>query len=232
LLLLLLEHFAGRNRALCEAFCIQRTLDRHFPLPLPSGNCLRRDAKRARKGVLGPEMTHQPLEYVIHPRILNHRLKNCQPMVDRFQPTVKPMGISYKKETFAARLKKLWEAETDHSLEKLGQIAAGKGKDPVSPQGAHKWIKGTSIPTADKLRNIAKYYGVTREWLLFGDSPRRPLAMDIAHAADLLSSEDLNELARYAARLLDACKEVPMGVDHDRFAAQLKVLSSLLRNPH
>jgi transcriptional regulator with XRE-family HTH domain len=176
-------------------------------------------------------MTQQPLEYAIHGASLNRRLKCCQPMVDRFQPTVEAMGISYKKETFAARLKKLWEAEADHSLEKLGQIAAGKGK-AVSPQGAHKWISGAAIPTADKLRNIAKHYGVTREWLLFGDAPRRPLAMDIAHAADLLPAEDLNELARFAARLLDACKEVPMGVSHDQFTSQLKTLSALLRKPH
>ncbi len=140
------------------------------------------------------------------------------------------MGIAYKKETFTARLKKLYEAEEGHKLEKLGQIA-GKG-NPISPQGAQKWLTGKAVPTADKLKNIAGHYGVTREWLLFGDSPKRPLSMSIARAADLLPEQDAQELARFAARLLDTCKEVPQGYNHDQFTATLKALSADLRKPH
>jgi transcriptional regulator with XRE-family HTH domain len=152
-------------------------------------------------------------------------------MVEWIAPNLRLMGITYKKESFAARLKRLWESEPDYSLEKLAKIAAGKGHT-LSAQAAHKWIHGKSVPTADKLRNIAKHYGVSREWLLFGDSPKNPTAMDIAHAADMLPEDDRRELARFAARLLDACKEVPMGTNHDQFVAALKALSATLRNPH
>jgi hypothetical protein len=139
------------------------------------------------------------------------------------------MGISYKKETFAARLKKLYEGEPDHSFAKLGKIAAGKGGKALSAQGAQKWVTGKAVPTPDKLRNIAKHYGVTREWLLFGDSPKRPTSMDIAAAADLLPEDDVNDLAKYALRLLEGCKPTSLGPEHDRFAASLAALSAVFR---
>ena len=44
-----------------------------------------------------------------------------------------------------------------------------KGAD-VSVHSAHKWLRGETIPTQDKLRTLAAWLGVTPEWLRFGES--------------------------------------------------------------
>jgi transcriptional regulator with XRE-family HTH domain len=45
------------------------------------------------------------------------------------------------------------------------------GEQPVSPQTAHKWLSGRTIPTDDKLRTLAAWLKVDVHWLHYGPSP-------------------------------------------------------------
>lgn len=45
---------------------------------------------------------------------------------------------------------------------------------PVSPQTAHKWLSGRTIPTPDKLQTLAEWFGVDLHWLHYGPSPGVP----------------------------------------------------------
>ena len=42
---------------------------------------------------------------------------------------------------------------------------------PVSPQTAHKWLSGRTIPTDDKLATLAEWFNVDKHWLHYGPSP-------------------------------------------------------------
>ncbi|WP_250532746.1 transcriptional regulator [Caballeronia sp. AZ10_KS36] len=70
--------------------------------------------------------------------------------------------------------------------------------EPVSPQTAHKWLTGRSIPTSDKLQTLAEWLKVDLHWLHYGPPPSggvqtapKPLARDERYPA----SEDTLELA-------------------------------------
>ena len=41
---------------------------------------------------------------------------------------------------------------------------------PVSPQTAHKWLSGRTIPTDDKLATLAEWFNVDKHWLHYGPS--------------------------------------------------------------
>lgn len=43
-----------------------------------------------------------------------------------------------------------------------------RGEHPVSPQTAHKWLSGRTIPTDDKLRTLAEWFKVDVHWLHYG----------------------------------------------------------------
>ncbi|WP_414443460.1 transcriptional regulator [Burkholderia sp. 22PA0099] len=45
------------------------------------------------------------------------------------------------------------------------------GEQPVSPQTAHKWLTGRTIPTADKLATLAGWLRVDAHWLHYGPPP-------------------------------------------------------------
>lgn len=45
------------------------------------------------------------------------------------------------------------------------------GAQPVSPQTAHKWLTGRTIPTPDKLETLADWLRVELHWLHYGPSP-------------------------------------------------------------
>jgi transcriptional regulator with XRE-family HTH domain len=45
------------------------------------------------------------------------------------------------------------------------------GEHPVSPQTAHKWLSGRTIPTDDKLRTLADWFKVDVHWLHYGPPP-------------------------------------------------------------
>lgn len=70
--------------------------------------------------------------------------------------------------------------------------------EPVSPQTAHKWLTGRSIPTVDKLQTLAEWLKVDLHWLHYGPPPSgsaqttpKPLARDEKYPA----SEETLELA-------------------------------------
>jgi transcriptional regulator with XRE-family HTH domain len=46
-----------------------------------------------------------------------------------------------------------------------------RGEQPVSPQTAHKWLTGRTIPTADKLETLAAWLQVDLHWLHYGPPP-------------------------------------------------------------
>lgn len=48
---------------------------------------------------------------------------------------------------------------------RAADLARATKKSPVS---AKKWLDGVSVPTAENLKIIAKFLGVTDDWLLFG----------------------------------------------------------------
>lgn len=43
----------------------------------------------------------------------------------------------------------------------------------ISPQTAHKWLTGRSIPTSDKLATLAEWLNVNEHWLHYGPPPAR-----------------------------------------------------------
>src|SRR5262245_32214295 len=42
------------------------------------------------------------------------------------------------------------------------------GGRPISVHAARKWLVGEAIPTQEKLRALAQWFGVSTEWLRFG----------------------------------------------------------------
>src|SRR5260221_9910898 len=49
-----------------------------------------------------------------------------------------------------------------------------RGDTPVSPQTAHKWLSGRTIPTADKIKTLAEWLHVNEHWLHYGPAPASP----------------------------------------------------------
>ena len=43
--------------------------------------------------------------------------------------------------------------------------------NPVSPQTAHKWLTGRTIPTRDKLKTLSEWLRVDLHWLHYGPPP-------------------------------------------------------------
>lgn len=48
-----------------------------------------------------------------------------------------------------------------------------------SPVAVKKWLDGTSVPTAENLKVVAKFLGVTDDWLLYGGSAEQELGNDL-----------------------------------------------------
>lgn len=140
------------------------------------------------------------------------------------------MGNVVKKESFAARLTALKiHDEKQPRLEDLAKIAAGKGV-PVSVPAVAKWLKGTGTPGPDSIQRLAAYFGVTKEWLYFGDSPKQPISIDVAKGLDLLPEDDRREIARDVSRRLDGAKDIRMGGDHDSFVSKISAAAEKLKD--
>ena len=45
------------------------------------------------------------------------------------------------------------------------------GEIGISAQSAHKWLTGQMIPTANKIKTLAEWLGVTEHWLHYGLPP-------------------------------------------------------------
>ncbi|OXJ00823.1 transcriptional regulator [Burkholderia sp. AU33803] len=86
-----------------------------------------------------------------------------------------PMPTSEEKAAFSERLK--------FALRRSPEKVTGatelanrfnlrhRGAQPVSPQTAHKWLTGRTIPTSDKLVTLAEWLRVEVHWLHYGPSP-------------------------------------------------------------
>jgi transcriptional regulator with XRE-family HTH domain len=98
-----------------------------------------------------------------------------------------------------------------------------RGEAPVSPQTAHKWLTGRTIPTPDKLQTLADWLGVGMHWLHYGPPPpvdlkSKPLApgekypltpeaIQLASKIEALDPKDRHFLEEFVERLYDAGKE-------------------------
>jgi transcriptional regulator with XRE-family HTH domain len=91
------------------------------------------------------------------------------------------MPTNKEKAAFAKRLKDLLEPLKIRGGTKLAELfnLRYRGEREVTPQTAHKWLSGTTIPKPDKLRTLAEWLNVKEHWLHYGPSPganARPLA--------------------------------------------------------
>ncbi|AGK49911.1 MULTISPECIES: transcriptional regulator [Burkholderia] len=83
-----------------------------------------------------------------------------------------------EKTAFAERLK----FALQRSPEKIAGATAlalhfnlrHRGEHPISPQTAHKWLTGRTVPTPDKLRTLADWLRVDLHWLHYGPPPGAP----------------------------------------------------------
>jgi transcriptional regulator with XRE-family HTH domain len=98
-----------------------------------------------------------------------------------------------------------------------------RGEAPVSPQTAHKWLTGRTIPTPDKLQTLADWLGVGMHWLHYGPPPpvgikAKPLApgekypltpeaIVLASKIEALDPKDRHFLEDFVDRLYDTGKE-------------------------
>lgn len=64
---------------------------------------------------------------------------------------------------------------------RAADLARATKKSPVS---AKKWLDGVSVPTAENLKVIAKFLGVTDDWLLFGKENKQPVS-SIEHESNV-----------------------------------------------
>jgi hypothetical protein len=75
---------------------------------------------------------------------------------------------------------------------------------PITVHAARKWLVGEAIPTQEKVRTLARWLGVTTEWLRFGGDPsgyerspeRAPADMSTRlDSADVKLISDLQQLS-------------------------------------
>lgn len=76
-----------------------------------------------------------------------------------------------EKQAFAKRLKQALRrspkpVETPSEL--ALQFNLRHPNEPITPQAAQKWLKGTARPTDDKIKTLAEWLGVSTTWLRFG----------------------------------------------------------------
>lgn len=102
-----------------------------------------------------------------------------------------------EKEAFSRRLRQALAAagEDDRSPTRLLREfnRRHKGGD-ISIHSAHKWLRGETIPTQDKLRTLATWLGVTPEWLRYGESD---VAGGSAVKEPALSEGDLDVIRQF-----------------------------------
>jgi len=61
---------------------------------------------------------------------------------------------------------------------KAADLARATKKSAVS---AKKWLDGISVPTAENLKTIAKFLGVTDDWLLFGGKEQQTVDNNVSN---------------------------------------------------
>ncbi len=84
------------------------------------------------------------------------------------------MPIADDKLAFAERLKSALK-RAPKKVQTAAQLAhefnLRHPNEPVSPQGAAKWLKGTAKPSGDKMETLATWLNVTPHWLAYGPAP-------------------------------------------------------------
>lgn len=79
-----------------------------------------------------------------------------------------------EKKAFAERLKSALK-QLPKSIETATDLAhyfSLKHKnDPITPQGAQRWLQGTAFPRPDKLQTLADWLNVSAHWLKNGPPP-------------------------------------------------------------
>ncbi|MDI1238645.1 MAG: transcriptional regulator [Polaromonas sp.] len=78
------------------------------------------------------------------------------------------------KKAFAERLKtalKRLPKSIETATELAHQFNLKHQNEPITPQAAQRWLKGTAYPTADKLQTLADWLNVSAHWLKNGPPP-------------------------------------------------------------
>lgn len=65
--------------------------------------------------------------------------------------------------------------------------------EPVTAQAVRKWLDGTSIPSQDKIRVLARWLKVSAQWLRFGEASSEPKDLGEEYPANY-SRRDLGEM--------------------------------------
>lgn len=78
------------------------------------------------------------------------------------------------KKAFAERLKtalKRLPKSIETATELAHQFNLKHQNEPITPQAAQRWLKGTAYPTADKVQTLADWLNVSAHWLKNGPPP-------------------------------------------------------------
>jgi hypothetical protein len=109
--------------------------------------------------------------------------------------------------SFSTRLRALLLAvsDTDRPLLLAREFNRRFAGAPVTVHAARKWLLGEAIPTQSKLRALARWLGVSPEWLRYGEvdaGDRAPQAQaPRLHGEDLALLADLHKLGEHERRL-------------------------------
>ncbi len=76
-------------------------------------------------------------------------------------------AFSERLKTALKRLPKSIETATDLAH----QFNLRHPNEPITPQAAQRWLKGTAYPTPDKLQTLADWLNVSAHWLKNGPPP-------------------------------------------------------------
>ncbi|CAE6820906.1 XRE family transcriptional regulator [Paraburkholderia haematera] len=109
------------------------------------------------------------------------------------------MPTSKEKAAFAKRLKDSLPKDIKGGTDLAREFNLLYGNGPaVSPQTAHKWLAGTTIPKRDKLQVLATWLQKDVHWLHYGPAPSgkaKPLARGEKYP---LSPETIELATRFA----------------------------------
>lgn len=78
------------------------------------------------------------------------------------------------KKAFAERLKtalKRLPKSIETATELAHEFNLKHQNEPITPQAAQRWLKGTAFPTPDKLQTLADWLNVSAHWLKNGPPP-------------------------------------------------------------
>lgn len=87
------------------------------------------------------------------------------------------------------------------------------GIEPVTPQAVRKWLVSEAIPSQEKLLALAKWLGVSAEWLSFGTGG--PVAVSNGEADQPLSNNKLIVVAPEHVQLIPLVNRLLQLDPHD-----------------